>query len=1134
MQQEGVTAGRDQAALIPDAAASLRSLRLVRELGTGSHGTVWLARVEEPLLGLADGDRVAVKFLRQELARDARWIARLRREAEIGCRILHPNVIRIFGLVETELFGLPLVSLVMEHVAGRTVRASLDEHGAAIEPFVRRVGLETAAGLGALHEQGFVHRDIKPENLFLTDAGITRIVDLGFAKQIPAAAARGSGSIAGTLAYVAPECLRGRPGSPASDLYALGVVLYELATGRHPFLEGSGTTADDLIRAQLNAKPVAPSQIRPRLSPFLDQIVLALLHKEPRKRPRSAAALAQILAEGEAGRWWQEHERTAPLLHSLRRLRVTRRPVPTAFYGRAEERDVLERSLQLARTGRCQVVHLEGPEGAGKRRLVDEWVAEKLREPQAPVYFAGQPATGTQEQPISPLCWFLGEHYARLGTAQPDKLARRLQQEAGLADGTARRLARYLLGVGPDASLPAAAATCSLAAIGSRDRPLLMRIHAADRLDAEALNVLAGLTHARPAHGLVILCTHREAAGPHLDGIQHERIDLGPLDPDATRQFVGELFADEREADRAFDFLTSQLAPLPGLILECLELLRQRRQLAGRPGGYHDLHTSAVLPVAGRLRHFLLASWQRLDPGQRALLEAAAVLGDPFRLEDLAAMTGTGELEALEQVSALRDRWILSERPRLRFRRRSQRQVILAEISQQRRIELHRRAAHVLGQRGARPFEIAMQWSRGQAHERALPGLLDAAEAFLARADLERAALLLAHVEEHRTASGAACASSETRYHLLRAEYRLAAGQPEAAEEDLEVALRSAPRERDAELAARCRAGLARAARDRGCMGEALGRIEAALPLFPAGSDARLASALMQAELQGVTGNLRAALKTAARVHDELQARGATGGLPYAKATTELARIEAARWRVPLAERHYREAEACYRALGDELGLVRLALRRAHLHLQLGRGAEVRRTLATLQLPSSREIAHAGHLIALSHFYEGDHARALERCREAKAKAAACGDAFGGIEIRVTELEIETELGMASVQNAVRIEKAARRSSIPRAGLRAARLQACLLRASGEAAAALATLEEALAVARRSSIEPTLALGLYLEKSASLEALGRQEAARRVRALARRRLERLAGRLRGRSQRRGFLQATPIRRRLLQ
>ena len=251
--------------------------RLEREIGRGGMGTVYEA------IDTRSSTRVAVKVLHPYFDR-----VRFALEARLGQRVDHPNVVRTLEFATVGEHDL----LVMEYAEGRTPRGPLDDAR------LRDVARQVALGLAAIHAEGIVHRDLKPENLLVTADGVVRIMDLGIAKpgDLSVALTR-TGQFLGSLPYAAPEQCEGKEIGPMADLYALGVILYELATGVNPFRT---ETPRDSLNAQLSVVPPPLAGV----SPFLAAVVATLLEKDPARRFPSAKALATALAKGEKSAWW--------------------------------------------------------------------------------------------------------------------------------------------------------------------------------------------------------------------------------------------------------------------------------------------------------------------------------------------------------------------------------------------------------------------------------------------------------------------------------------------------------------------------------------------------------------------------------------------------------------------------------------------------------------------------------------------------------------------------------------------------------------------------------------------------------------------------------------------------------------
>jgi eukaryotic-like serine/threonine-protein kinase len=250
-------------------------------LATGGMGEVWAAH--DLLL-----DRpVAVKVLSGALAGDGRAAERLRREARAAARLEHPSIARVLDLGEHD--GRPY--LVMELLEGESLAARIDRAGPMAPAEAARVVTAVADALQAAHTAGVVHRDVKPGNVFLTTGGEVKVLDFGIAWCAHDAALT-TGELLGTAAYLAPERVLGHRATPAADIYALGVVLYELLAGHRPFEASSEV---ELAMAHVNANPPPLREVAPATPPFLVAACHQAMAKDPSARPPSAAAFANLV-----------------------------------------------------------------------------------------------------------------------------------------------------------------------------------------------------------------------------------------------------------------------------------------------------------------------------------------------------------------------------------------------------------------------------------------------------------------------------------------------------------------------------------------------------------------------------------------------------------------------------------------------------------------------------------------------------------------------------------------------------------------------------------------------------------------------------------------------------------------------
>jgi len=275
---------------------------MLDRVGEGGMGTVY--RAEDT----RTGSPVAVKVLDEARTRDPQILSRFRREARIATALRHPNIAAFHDFDEAVLPSATggarrrVVFLVIEWVGGEDLTAALQrkEHFAAAR--LTEIARQITSALEAAHAVGVVHRDLKPSNIRLTPEGQVKVLDFGLAKILdnaqlhrdhPPTFQTSIGSLLGTAPYMAPEQLFGRGVDARTDLFALGVVLYQMATGEVPF---SGRNIVEVLQAVSNKTPVPPSRLAPDLPPALDALILRLLAKEPAGRFPSSAAVREALA----------------------------------------------------------------------------------------------------------------------------------------------------------------------------------------------------------------------------------------------------------------------------------------------------------------------------------------------------------------------------------------------------------------------------------------------------------------------------------------------------------------------------------------------------------------------------------------------------------------------------------------------------------------------------------------------------------------------------------------------------------------------------------------------------------------------------------------------------------------------
>ena len=267
-----------------------RRYRLDSRLGFGGMSTVHLA------MDLRLERQVAVKLLAEHLADDPAFVSRFQREAQAAARLVHPNIVQVFDSGRDERSGQYFI--VMEYIEGASCAEILrDEHWVEVDQALAIIG-QACEGLHYAHRHGVVHRDVKPGNLLRSREGEVKLADFGIAKATEQSSITQVGSVLGTAAYLAPEQARGEEAGPSADLYALGVVTYQLISGRLPY---EATSLTELALKQQQEEPPKLDRLVAAVNPELAEAVAKALALDPRERYGNALEMGHALTDGASG-----------------------------------------------------------------------------------------------------------------------------------------------------------------------------------------------------------------------------------------------------------------------------------------------------------------------------------------------------------------------------------------------------------------------------------------------------------------------------------------------------------------------------------------------------------------------------------------------------------------------------------------------------------------------------------------------------------------------------------------------------------------------------------------------------------------------------------------------------------------
>ncbi len=691
MKMEGDTPPRTVGA--PTQPLSFASGRYVvrRLLGEGGQKIVFLAHDQQ-----LDRD-VAVALLKTDGLEETS-LARVKREAQAMARLeAQPQIVAIYDIGDDE--GRPFT--ICEYIAGGDLNQDLRRTGTFPLERALVIAQDVCRALVVAHERGILHRDIKPANIWLTEDGRAKLGDFGLAIALGRSRMTQAGTIMGTAAYMAPEQALGGDVDARSDLYSLGCVLYEMVTGRPPFL---GDDSIAVVTQHINTSPVAPAWHKPDIPRALEALILRLLAKAPEERPQSAAQVVEALeAIALAPRDIVARDESNPL----------DRLAGGVFVGREQELSDLRAWLDEALSGRGRLVLLTGEPGIGKTRLAEELATYgRVRGAQvlwgrcyegegAPAYWPWVQTIRSYvyERPVQTLLSELGTGAADI--AQIVSEVRERLPDLPPPPALEPEQARFRLFDSITTFLKNAARAQPLVLVLDdlhwADKPslLLLQFLARELRDARFL-VLAGYRDAELGRQHPLSHTLAELAREQLS----QRVVLRGLSEADVARFI-QMTAGIEPAAELVSAVYKETEGNPFFVKEIVSLLATERRLEWRDT------TSWTVAIPESVREVVGRRLDRLSDECNRVLAVASVIGREFSLqvlEQVSGIEGDSLLEVLDAALAAR---VISEVPRAigsyAFTHALIRETLYDEPSATRRVRLHRQIGEALeGMHGTR------------------------------------------------------------------------------------------------------------------------------------------------------------------------------------------------------------------------------------------------------------------------------------------------------------------------------------------------------------------------------------------------------------------------------------------------
>jgi tetratricopeptide (TPR) repeat protein/predicted Ser/Thr protein kinase len=750
--------------------------RIEEQLGEGGMGVVYRA------IDTQDGKRVALKVISHHALLDEEVKHRFLREANAGSQLVHPNIVKIYEVGEAE--GQHYIS--MEYIDGKTLQEILKE-GPLQPGRVVEIGIAVGEALRAAHEKGIVHRDIKSLNIMISASGDVKVMDFGLAKIQNASMLTREGEILGTVTYMSPEQASGETVDYRTDIFSLGVVLYELLTGKLPF----GDQYDmAVVYAILNVEPAAIRETRPEVPEALETIVLKAMRKDLQHRYQNVEELLGDLRRMKAFLDGKRDEMPSALElvagtgveeFTSRQTHLSRGPGMTfeaKCAGRETELEKLKALLRKADAGEGHTVLIAGEAGVGKTRLVTE---------------LEQYARTIKIHPLNCRCAFQegSAAYRPFMSAVRDIFtARGLMDRHDLENYFATRspaliphlptLQLFLGATAEEEEIRSKdqlwEALLKLFEAISHERTFFLFIDDLHWADEESLRLLQYISRNSKHMPVFLIGTYRPEEISTRGGVTHPLRDLEEelskegclttvrldrLTENNIEQMVGSLFPGAQFGKTFVGSLFQESGGNPLFVMEILKLLKTEGVVQAEAGTYRLKGDLESVGMPSRIQDIVVRRVARLGRKEREVLEIGAVEGEVFYSDTIGRCLESNRLTVLRTLQSLeRDYHIIRAQGKsYRFDHAKIREALYDAISPELRTEYHRLIGEYVEQEhGDDPEfspQIALHFMAGGEDRRALPFLIRGGEharalfANLRAVEFFDQALHIASKEEH-------------------------------------------------------------------------------------------------------------------------------------------------------------------------------------------------------------------------------------------------------------------------------------------------------------------------------------------------------------------------------------------------
>lgn len=632
---------------------------ILAKLGEGGMGAVYKAR------DTVDDKIVALKILSGHSVQNEELIKRFNREADAGMKLSHPNIVKIyeFGKEDNEHF------ISMEYVDGKTLRKLLEE-----TPFdpakMITIGIGVCEALKEAHNSGVVHRDIKSENIMLTSAGEVKVMDFGLAKVRDASVLTMEGSILGTVSYMSPQQAIGEEIDHRSDIFSLGVVFYEMLTGKMPF---TGDYEMAVIYSILNEEPLSIREFNEAVPKSLEQVISKTLRKDPKQRYQDATELIEALQKIqqiiEGNLKISEDEESFAVEEEFLK---EERGFQAKLYGRDKYLDQLKGILHRTTVGEGQLVLITGEAGIGKTRLVLE--LEKYSKTLKARTLKSRCLFDQGIYPYQPFVAALRSYFEIKGVENVDKLEIFLNENAPELLASLPVIKLFLnvensQNVIIENKEQIWDSIYKLLIKISEERPLIIFIDDLHWADNDTLNLCYYISRNSIHRRILIIGTYRpedlqipaEGKSHKLIEMKHElsregiltSITLTRLLPEDIFNITLSLFPNTKFEETFYRNLFNETEGNPFFVIETLKLLKSEGIIIQSDGNYYLKDEYYNISIPAKVHDIIMRRIDRLEEDNREILEIGAVEGESFHSGTIIHCLDINRLKLLRKLQSL-------------------------------------------------------------------------------------------------------------------------------------------------------------------------------------------------------------------------------------------------------------------------------------------------------------------------------------------------------------------------------------------------------------------------------------------------------------------------------------------------